>query len=274
RARSLLTWESGKPTPPPTPETYLTDPRIAESAMRISFLDDMAPKFKVMLPSAADGPTECLEILALDFRSAVFAALGDNPDYEDWLETCDMLSAYEYHKRVLKLLQWKFPPRPWRLKTPAHMQAILALDAVYPDATFVMTHRDITQVIPSVVSVLDACSEMLRDKPLPANFGARQAKYWEQGLRTTLAFRDGGEESRFYDLGFRELRPDPMPAIAGLYDWMGVELIPEVRDRMQAWWDANPADKHGAHTYDAEEYGIDLDQLREQFAFYNDRFTQ
>jgi Sulfotransferase family len=272
RARSLLTWESGAPTPPPEPATYETDPRIAEAAVRISFLDQMAPHFKVMLPTSPTGPTECLEILALDFRSAVFAALGDNPGYEDWLETCDMLSAYEYHKRVLKLLQWKFPPKPWRLKTPAHMQAINSLVEVYPDAQFVMTHRDIAQVIPSLVSLLDACSEMLRERPLPANFASRQAAYWERGLRTTLAYRDSGEEHRFYDLGFAELRPDPMPAMARFYDWLDIELTEEVASRMRAWWEANPADKHGVHTYRPEDYGIDLDQVREQFAFYNDRF--
>ena len=38
-----------------------------------------------MLPSSPTGPTECLQILALDFRSAMFGALGDNRAYEDWL---------------------------------------------------------------------------------------------------------------------------------------------------------------------------------------------
>ena len=86
----------------------------------------MAPKFKTMLPSSPTGPTECLQILALDFRSAMFGALGDNRHYEAWLADCDMVSAYRYHERVLKLLQWKFPtspggssrPRTWTPSTP------------------------------------------------------------------------------------------------------------------------------------------------------------
>ena len=273
RCRSLLTWETNSPTPPPEPETYETDPRIEEAAIRISFVDQLAPKFKVMLPMAAAGPNECLQILALDFRSAVFQALGDNPGYEQWFAACDMVSAYEYHRRVLKLLQWKFPTRPWRLKSPAHMHSIGALAQVYPDASFVMTHRDIAQVIPSVVSLLDATSDLLRDGALPDDFAVRQAEFWERGLRTTLAFRDGGEESRFFDLGFDELRPDPLPAVGRLYHWLGMELTDEVADRMRAWWSSNPADKHGVHEYRPEQYGIDLDQIRDQFAFYNDRFA-
>lgn len=273
RARSLLTWEAGKPTPPPAPETHATDPRIADAAVTISFLDEMAPHFKVMLPMSPTGPTECLQILALDFRSAVFLALGDNPGYDAWVADCDMVSAYEYHRRVLKLLQWKFPKRPWRLKSPAHMHSIDALVQVYPDARFVMTHRDIAQVIPSVVSLLDSTSELLRGAPLPDGFAAGQAAYWERGLRTTLAFRDGGQDDRFFDLGFAELRPDPMPAIGRFYDWLGMDLTEEVADRMRTWWASNPADKHGIHLYKPEQYGIDLDQIREQFAFYNQRFA-
>ena len=41
---------------------------------------------------------------------------------------------------------------------------------------------------------------------------------------------------------------------------------------MRTWWDTNPADKHGTHDYNPEQYGIDLDDLRAQFAFYNQRF--
>ncbi len=79
----------------------------------------MAPKFKTMLPSSPTGPTECLQILALDFRSAMFGALGDNRHYETWLAGCDMTSAYRYHERVLKLLQWQLPRPALAAQGPA-----------------------------------------------------------------------------------------------------------------------------------------------------------
>ena len=184
-----------------------------------------------------------------------------------------MVSAYRYHERVLKLLQWRFPTKPWRLKSPAHMDSIDALLEVYPDARFVMTHRDIAQVIPSVVSLLDATSEYLRSGPLAPDFAANQAAYWERSLRKTLAYRDAGNEDRFHDIGFAEMRPDPLPAMERLYGWLGEELTDDVAARMRTWWETNPADKQGIHDYDPELYGIDLDDLRAQFAFYNDRFT-
>jgi hypothetical protein len=167
-----------------------------------------------------------------------------------------MVSAYRYHERVLKLLQWRFPARPWRLKSPAHMDTIEALLEVYPDARFVMTHRDITQVIPSLVSLFDAMSELLRSGPLAPDFAANQTAYWERSLRRTLATRDAGREDRFFDIGFAEMRPDPIPAIERLYEWLGVELTDEVASRMAAWWAENPADKQGAHEYHPEQYGM------------------
>lgn len=272
--RSLRTWETNSPTPPPDPATDATDPRIAEAAAQISLIDEMAPKFKAMLPRSPTGPNECLQFMCLDFRSAMFAALGDNHPYAEWFESCDMASTYRYHERVLKLLQWKYEPRPWRLKSPAHMHSLDALLEVYPGAQFVMTHRDIAQVIPSVVSLLDATSEMLREGALAADFAARQAGFWERALRKTLTYRDAGHEDRFFDIAFSDMRTDPVAQMERLYAWTGDELTDEVKDRMTTWWNSNPRDKQGVHEYHPDQYGIDLDQLRQQFAFYNDRFVE
>ena len=87
-----------RPDPATGPGHLHTDPRIAESAGQIALIDEMAPKFKTMLPSSPTGPTECLQILALDFRSVMFGALGDNRRYEAWMAGCDMASAYRYHR--------------------------------------------------------------------------------------------------------------------------------------------------------------------------------
>lgn len=273
RARSLLAWEAGSPTPPPDPATLDDDPRIATAAEQIELIGQMAPKFTSMLPTSPTGPTECVQLMALDFRTIMFDALGDNRAYDEWLATCDMTSAYRYHRRVLKLLQWKFPPMPWRLKAPAHMLSLHALVEVYPDARFVMTHRDIAQVIPSVVSLFDATSEHLRTGPLADDFAAYQTDRWEQALRATLDHRDAGNEDRYFDIGFSEMRPDPLPAMRRLYDWLGIDLTDEVVDRMRRWWETNPADKQGIHDYSPEQYGIDIDELRARFDFYQHRFT-
>lgn len=272
QTRSLLAWEATAPTPPPEPATYRTDPRIADAAARAAVFDQIAPKFRAMLPTAPDGPTECLSLLALDFRSATFNSIGDNRGYERWLEQCDMVPAYEYHRRVLKLLQWKFPPRPWRLKTPVHMHSIPALLEVYPGSRFVMTHRDVTQVVPSVVNLLDVMSEALRSEPLSPDYADNQAGFWERAMRKTIAYRDDGHGHEFFDIQFADMQSDPLGEMQRLYAWLGDDLSDETADGMRAWWQESQRDRQAGHRYDPEDYGIDLDALRRRFAFYSDRF--
>ena len=84
---------------------------------------------------------------------------------------------------MLKLLQWHRPPNRWRLKTPAHMFAIDALDAVYPDAKFVITHRDPAKVMASVASVETAVVRMYTGKADPLYFGRHCVDDWDRALR-------------------------------------------------------------------------------------------
>ena len=129
--------------------------------------NEMFPGFFGMLPTSATGPQECILLMALDFRSQLFEGMARIPTYSSWLLACDMEPAYRYHRRVLQLLQWRCPPERWWLKTPAHMHSIAALDRIYPDARFVMTHRDVGKVLPSVCALFEALSNVLTEHPDP-----------------------------------------------------------------------------------------------------------
>ena len=80
---------------------------------------------------------ECLDLMALDFKTHIFLAFAQIPSYSAWLLDADLTSTYLYERRVLKLLQWGEPTKPWRLKTPAHILFLEHLDRVFPDARFV-----------------------------------------------------------------------------------------------------------------------------------------
>ena len=95
----------------------------------------------------------------------MFEGMCRIPSYSKWLLHCDMEPAYRYHRRVLKLLQWRCPPDRWWLKSPAHMLSIDALNAVYPDAQFVMTHRDVGKVLPSVCALYSTLTSVLTTRP-------------------------------------------------------------------------------------------------------------
>jgi hypothetical protein len=271
--RSLRVWEASDPCPPPESATEHDDPRIAAAQAGIDFTNAMFPGLADMLPSAADGPVECLLPLALEFRSLMFEGMARMPSYSAWLLDCDMEPAYRYHQRVLKLLQWRCPPHRWSLKSPAHMFSMDALNTVYPDARFVMTHRDVGAVLPSVCALYSTFTTILTERPDPPAIGVHNLQTWRTALARLIDFRDRGNEDRFCDLTFDAVQLDPIGQMTQLYAGLGEALSDQARDRMQDWWINSAKGRSGPGSYSAETFGLDRAAITEQFAFYYERFN-
>ncbi|MDQ3104627.1 MAG: sulfotransferase, partial [Actinomycetota bacterium] len=270
--RSLRVWEASDPCPPPETATEHTDPRIAIAQAGIELTNEMFTGFAEMLPSAADGPQECLVPMAFDFRSLMFEGMAQVPTYSAWLLQCDMEPAYRYHRRVLQLLQWRCPPDRWWLKSPAHMLSIDALDAIYPDARFVMTHRDVREVLVSVSALYGTLGGVLTDRSDPMAIGVHSREVWHTALERLVDFRDRGNEHRFVDLSFEAMQSDPIGQVTALYAALGDELTDEARRRMEAWWSTRAGDRSSPGRYRAEEFSLDPASVAAEFAFYSDRF--
>ena len=274
-ARSIRNWEAMAPCPPPNFATQDSDPRIARAEAAMARRIILFPRAKQMLPSTATSPTECQTFMAMDFKSQLFQAFAHIPTYIDWLNhRADMVSSYLYVKRVLKLLQWRCPPNCWRLKNPSNSLFIDAVDTVFPDARFWMTHRDVAQVIPSVADLYFEYSSAFSDAVDKRWLGELTTDFCELGMQRMIAFRDAGNDHRFFDIHFAPFQVDPFPTLEALYAWMGEELTEETRARMQVWRDGNARDKHGSHRVDPADFSIDLSALNKRFAFYAQRFGE
>ncbi|HEX7821641.1 MAG TPA: sulfotransferase [Sphingobium sp.] len=271
--RSLRTWESGSPCPPPESETENIDPRILAAEQGLAHQFKAYPRMRSMLPQSATSPTECQNFMGYDFKSQIFFPVADVPSYRDWLcNEADLVPTYRYVKRVLKLLQWRCPPHKWRLKNPSHSMFIGALTEVFPDARFWMTHRSITSVIPSVSDLYFEMMSAFSDDVDKKAIGQMNVEFWETALERLIAFRAAGNDSRFHDIHFRPFMADPIASIAELYAFLGEEFTPEARARMDAWRRDTPRDKHGSHEYDASKFDLDNDEIKRRFAFYSTRF--
>ena len=168
--------------------------------------------------------------MAYDFKSQLFQAFAHVPSYVAWLTyEADLVPTYAYVKRVLKLLQWRGGPKRWRLKNPSHILFVDALNQVFPDARFWMTHRDVTRVIPSVADVYLELSQVYSDRIDKQWLGAVNVEFCETGMRRMIAFRDAGNDTRFCDIGFADFQRDPLAEIERLYAWLGEELTAETR---------------------------------------------
>jgi hypothetical protein len=271
--RSIRNWEASTPCPPPDKATEDSDPRIERARQSLARRAASFPRMQAMFPSSPTSPTECHGLQALDFKTHLFQAQVQVSGYSRWLNLeANLVPTYRYVARVLKLLQWRCPPNRWRLKNPSHIVFIEALNEVFPDARFWMTHRDIAAVVPSSADLYYELSRAFSDEIDKHYLGQLNADTWELGMRRLLAFRDAGHEHRFLDIHFASFQKDPFPDIERLYDFLGEELTPDARARMEKWRSQTPREKQGEHRYDPADFGLKTEGLRERFRFYSERF--
>lgn len=272
--RVMRNWESMNPCPPPETATYATDPRIAIMDEHMKRRDRMTPRMRQMLPSTSTSPTEDQLAMGYNFASQIFQASFRIPSYVHWLHhEADLEPTFRYVKRVLKLLQWRCPPRRWRLKNPTYSMFIAALDKVFPDARYCMTHRDVANVMPSVADLYYEMHKPNTDTVDKLWLGAINTEFGMLGMQRMIAFREAGHEHRFFDIHFAPFQKDPFPTLARLYDFLGQAFTPEAEARMRAWRESTPRDKHGRHEYNGADYGLSTADLREKFRFYSERFA-
>ncbi len=269
--RSLRVWESNEPTPPPEAARQHDDPRIATATQALEAMRVIAPKLARMHEDAPTGPTENQDLLGLSFRTYHFEGMAAVPSYTRWWFHCDMTPAYRYHRRVLKLLQWRCPPTRWHLKSPPDAFALDAVVAAYPDARFVMTHRDPARVLPSVCSLISTVHELTGEPPDPVRLGAAQIEAWTEGMRRALDFRRRAGDGRFTDVHFADLTADPIGTLRRAYAALELPFTELAESRMREWIAANPRAKHGEHHYTLEEFGLTAESVRAAFRFYTER---
>jgi Sulfotransferase family len=270
--RSLRLWESGSPVPPPESATQETDPRIAATEAGLQMMYETFPKMRSLHFETATGPTECIDLLSMEFRTAHYDGMANVPSYTDWVVDCEMAGAYGYHRRVLKLLQSRCGPNLWHLKTPIHMLSLPALTEAFPEAVFIWTHRDPAEVLGSVCSLIAYTRSWVSDREESEDFGSHQVEFWSEALKRAIEFRQSASESRFADIYFRELQSDPVSAIGSAYEKLGLNFSAQAEQRMAEWRTANPPGAHGTHEFSLGEFGLDAGEVTERFGFYLERF--
>jgi Sulfotransferase family len=259
--RYLRRWESSQPCPPPSTVRGV-DPRIPPDKGEM-----LGTRYHV--PADTHGPMECHELMALDFKSHIFQSFAQIPSYSTWLvEKADLEPTLAYQRKVMKLLQWGEPTREWRLKCPSHVLWLDAIDAAFPDARYVMTHRDPTDVILSVADLYADIIGSFTDQIDRPYIGRLNVEHWTKGMDRALEFRAAGAEKRFYDIDFRAMQADPIGEVTGLYGWLAEPVTDEFEQRMQSWWTLAAAEREPSSRADPVEFGIDFDAVRPRFARY------
>ena len=267
--RATAGWELRYPSPPPTAEREVGDPRIANTAAEIEMWLELIPEFRPIHEMSVEGPDEDVVGQEHSFMSHVWSATHRAPNYEMWLAGSGMVAALRFHRRLLQHLQFSSPGR-LLLKGPSHIACLPALFAEYPDAQVIMTHRDPIKVMASTANMNATLRWQRSDHVdfseivMPISFGLPYL------MDMVMEQRGSGKvpNDRFIDVRYADLMADPVEAMRCTYEQLGMELVDSTVDRVRAHLKAKPKGRHGGHAYQFGDLGLDEAEVRAKFANY------
>ncbi|MBL4826334.1 MAG: sulfotransferase [Spongiibacteraceae bacterium] len=269
--RSPLTWELDDPVPPASAESLYTDPRaLARLEMEKKMLA-ANPQAGKYYRNSAIYPNECVYIMSQDFKTLMWESRGELANYRDWLLATDMSSAYQYHKKVLQVLQAE-APGVWNLKMPSHALWLETLLKVYPDARLVWTHRDplaATGSFCSLISLSHQAFTLGMDREYIGKNCLLQAK---EHANRIMGFREKLGEDRVIDVQYSDLMRDPVATMRQLYSDSGDDFADSAQQGMQAWLDDNPQNKFGKHEYKLDQFSLSVSDVKSAFESYQSRY--
>jgi hypothetical protein len=277
RLRMMRTWEGDRPSPPPALEPESAARRHAQSVENARIMREMTGgKIDAFHLTDVDGPQECLAILDQTFVNPGLLWTMSVFGYLEYLvHEADLQEAYEYHARVLRLLQQGTAERRWALKWPCHLLALDAIAAVHPDAKFVVTHRDPVQALASNCSLTNMLRAGTSPHADPLHIGRDMLELVRQHVDRLVAFDIEQEQlgsDRLVHVDYYQLVDDPAAAMPAVFDAIELEWTPEVDERVRTWREENPKGKRGTHQYDLRDYGLEREAVAEAFAAYTERF--
>lgn len=269
------TWECDEPCPPPAVDPESVQRRIARTVAHCQDLKVQVRDFDAIHLRDPEGTEECHGFLTQTFSAVGFHNYQNVPSFTEYLfRELDLEAAYRVHRRQLQLLQWRSPRQRWAVKYPNHLIAMPEVLKVYPDATFVMTHRDPVQTLASLCRLTEAMREPRMRRVNVEEIGPQMLDFVGRHIDRMMAFTDTPEGmSRVVSVDYYALLADPAKVLAGVYERVGMTMGQRVQLEVQAWQKANPKGKRGAHIYALENYGLDADEVAERFSAYRRRFN-
>jgi hypothetical protein len=268
--RYLPYWESLEPFPAPCEDDQA---RRGRCAAGLDLVNSSMPEFKRMHDMTVDHAHEEIQLLANDFSTMLFETTYYLPSFAAYYKAHDQGPSYAYLKRSLQAIQFLRGGTRWVLKSPQHLEQFPTLYATFPDATFVVTHRDPVEVTRSMATMIAYASRMASAHPDPHKIG----RYWlgraEDLFNGCLRDRDVLPAGQSIDVRFTEFMADEQATLAAIYELAGQPYDDAVRAAMAHFIAEHPRGRYGDVVYDLADVGLDADDVAGRLRAYRDRFV-
>jgi hypothetical protein len=275
RLRSLPWWEAIAPVPAPGDEATPDDPNPRHTRAEEGWkgAEAVLPYMAIMHEFSADHISEDIELQALDFSSYLIEWLAHVPRWRDYYLAEDQSGPYAYLKKGLQALTFLKGPNRWVIKCPQHMEQLPVLYKTFPDATFVITHRDPVGSVRSQLTMYHYAARMMREKMDPGEALAYWPDRYRRLLERCVRDRDVLPEAQTLDVYFHEWIKDPDPILRQIYALADIPLTDEALAQLHAYLEAHEEKRNAKIVYNLErDFGVTAEELRVPFQFYFDRF--
>lgn len=198
-------------------------------------------------------------------------------EYHKWfLNNSNKDIAYEYHKMFYHMLNSVDEPSShWILKAPIHSLYLDTLLRYYPQASLIMTHRRLDEVLPSCAKLTSAFVEPYLDKDKPdivTNRNMVLELLWESMdtfIKRLVEFRRKNTSTPVMDIHYEDLIAQPIDTVRKIYQDFGISWSQEFEHAMIVWLRDNPQNKYGRHNYTLEEFGLKRETIEKRYEEYN-----
>jgi hypothetical protein len=152
------------------------------------------------------------------------------PRWSDYLRDNDQTPGDHFLRMMLQVLQHQDGyDRRWVLKSPQHLEQFIPLLNVFPDATFIVTHRDPVDVSVSMATLMTYTMRMSVDKvdvPTVANYWITRI---DEMLSACTRDHDRLPVDRTIDVRFDEFMADDLAMVQRVWDTAGYNPSDESR---------------------------------------------
>jgi hypothetical protein len=277
RFRALPWWEALSPIPGPNdaPTEQDPNPRRTRALANARSLEALLPHQRLMHEFSADHIAEDIDLHVLNFSSYMLEWTAYVPRWRDYYLAEDQHATYAYAKRGMQVLSYLRGPARWVLKCPQHMEQLAVLRDVFPDASFVITHRDPVGSIRSAMVMSLYTARVFRKQVDPAEPLAYWPDRYERMLARCVRDRDVLPEERTLDVYFDDWTRNPDPILREIYRQAGLEISDAEIGQLHAASAEHQRRSREKLVYNLErDFGVTAETLRRRFGFYYERFPR
>ena len=246
--------------------------RRVQAGAILSLLRRLNPGLGRIHPSAVTAPEEEFGLFSFSFGSAQFEAQWRIPSFSRWWEKSPTSDLYLEFRRLLQTIAWSRKARKvrrWVLKAPQFLQDLPTVLETFPGATLLRLQRDPGEVVASSSSLVWNQMRIQSDHSDPVWVGQEWLR--KTRLRDEIATRSLGAGTSAHIVQFEAMNRDWKSEMACIYQHLGLELTPEVEQRMERY--VKGARSHRGHHYSLSQFGLSEGEVRSAFE-HADEFAE